>query len=142
VRSVELSLLGGNPTTHDGIMRFPGAFERAVRAAELLREAGIEVTLKATLLRPNKAELPDMADLARRLGVRFAANISVAPRIDGDPSPVALALGEEDLADLDLRLIKGGLIPAEEHTRGALLTCQGRKAGLVLGAVLAREQHG
>jgi pyrroloquinoline quinone biosynthesis protein E len=149
VRSAELSLLGAGAATHDDIMRFPGAFARTVQAAKRLRDAGIVVTLKATVMRPNRSELPAMAELARRLGVRFAANVSVAPRVDGDPSPLNLALDPKELSTVDLRLVQGGLIPAEEHVHGAMLICQAGRTiagvtpeGDVLPCILFRRPVG
>jgi radical SAM protein with 4Fe4S-binding SPASM domain len=124
VRMMEVSLLGASAETHDGIMRTPGAFDRTMGAVKRLREAGIAVTLKATVLRPNWRELASMTRLAADLGARFAANVSVAPRIDGDTAPQQLSLDETELSELDPDLIAGGLIPEEDHSGGALLTCQ------------------
>lgn len=124
VRSVELSLLGATAETHDSVMRRRGAFAHAVRAAELLRSAGLLVCLKTTVLRPNQHELPEMAALAARLGVAFSANAVVAPRSDGDRTPQALALSEDEVARLDPLLLRGGLIPDEDTDAGAILVCR------------------
>jgi len=123
VGHLEMSLLGAGPETHDAIMRHPGAFDRMVRAVKRLREANVGVCLKATIMRPNWHELGAMAALAKDLGVRFSASVSVAPRVDGDRSPQQLALSEAEIARLTPAMIDGGLIPGEEHGPGGLLTC-------------------
>jgi radical SAM protein with 4Fe4S-binding SPASM domain len=149
VYRVEMSLLGANAETHDSIMRFPGAFARTKRAVELLVEAGVGVSLKSTVMRHNHAELADMAALARDLGAGFSANVSVAPRTDGDRQPQALALKEEEVARLDPGLLRGGLIPGEDDGPGAVLTCRAGRtvAGLspegdVFPCLLFREKVG
>jgi radical SAM protein with 4Fe4S-binding SPASM domain len=124
VRSLEISLLGAEAATHDRIMRRQGAFAAAVRAAELARGEGLLVCLKSTVLRSNQHELPAMAALARRLGVEFAANAVVSPRIDGDRDSQQEALREEEVARLDPRLLSGGFIPAEDTQPGAVLVCR------------------
>jgi radical SAM protein with 4Fe4S-binding SPASM domain len=121
--NVEVSLLGDNAETHDSIMRFPGAFAGARRAVERLVDSGVRITLKSTIMRPNRSELPGMAALAKELGTGFSANVTVAPRSDGDPQPQQLALTEEEIAHLDPDLLRGGLIPGEEGP-GAVLACR------------------
>ncbi|MBN1291294.1 MAG: radical SAM protein [Candidatus Latescibacteria bacterium] len=123
VRNVEISLLGANSATHDTIMRFSGAFNRMIKAVNLLRDNGIGVLLKTTVLRQNKQELPAMAKLAHELKVGFQSNISVLPQENGDCTIQELALSEDEVAGLDPSLVYGGLIPGENLKDGAILAC-------------------
>lgn len=134
VVSVELSLLGATAAVNDDLMQVPGALARIVRAARLLRERGLEVVLKATVLRPNSRQIGAMADLARELGCLFNASPLVAPRRGGGQQPRRLALDEDELAALDHSAINGGLIPGEEGG-GATLVC---KAGRLVAGVSPR----
>ena len=83
------------------IMRLRGAFARTVAAVKLLVAAGLEVNLKTTVLTLNWREVPAMRDLAPQLGAGFEANVTVAPRIDGDRGPLDFALTAAELAQLD-----------------------------------------
>lgn len=132
VKRVEVSLLGATAETHDSIMRFPGAFDRTIAAVKLMVAAGLGVRLKTTVMSPNVHELEAMRDLAGELGTKFKASISVSPRVDGDLSPLDLALTREQVAELDHALINDGLIPGEDPSGGALLTC---RAGNTVGCV-------
>jgi radical SAM protein with 4Fe4S-binding SPASM domain len=114
-------------------MRYPGAFERTLRATRFLRDANVGVALKATIMTENWQELPGMARIARDMGAEFSANISVTPRIDRDASPLKLALTRRELEEVDQGLIDGGLIPGEEgRGGGAVLKCPagGTSAGI------------
>jgi radical SAM protein with 4Fe4S-binding SPASM domain len=133
VRSVEISLLGAGPDTHDGIMRLPGAFVRTMTAVKLLVTAGLVVNLKTTVLTLNWREVPAMRDLARQLGAAFEANITVAPRIDGDRTPLNFALTETELSQLDPALINAGPIPGEDLTGGAPLVCKAGRTVATIG---------
>ncbi len=124
VKRAEVSLLGAEPETHDRIMRRPGAFDHMLAAVKLMSAAGLSVRLKSTLMQSNYRQLEAMNELATGLGVLFQANITVAPRVDGDCSPQALGLDERQLAGLNPALINGGLIPDEDFGEGGLLTCQ------------------
>jgi radical SAM protein with 4Fe4S-binding SPASM domain len=132
VHDVELSLLGGSAETHDAVMQTPGAFARAVQAARWLREAGVDVRLKCTILRANWREVSAMRDLAREIGAHFSASTLVSPRLDGDPAPQRLALTEEQVAQLHPTLVDGGLLPDERYETGALLKC---RAGITVAGV-------
>jgi AdoMet-dependent heme synthase len=132
VKRVEVSLLGATPETHDTIMNFPGAFHRTMQAVRLMVAAGLGVRLKTTVMSPNVHELEAMRDLAGELGTKFKASISVSPRVDGDLSPLDLALTRDQVAALDPTLINDGLIPGEDPSAGALLTC---RAGNTVGCI-------
>jgi radical SAM protein with 4Fe4S-binding SPASM domain len=126
IKGVEISILGANSETHDFITQFPGAFARMIRAVKMLREAGIVVQLKATILKLNWKELHAMSELARSMGARFSASASVTPRTDGDRNPQRLSLTEDDISKLDYTLLTGGLVPDEDDKQG-LLVCNAGK---------------
>lgn len=75
VDSLNISLDGAGPMTHDAIRRHDGAFERVVGAIEhvvgLRKKMGAALRIKtvAVLDRENIAEVPDMIELARDLKV-------------------------------------------------------------------------
>lgn len=135
VEGVELSLLGATAAVNDDLMQTPGALARIEQAARRLRRRNIGVVLKATVMRPNKDELVAMAELARALDCGFVATPSLAPRRSGGAEPLQLALGEDELAAIDPRLMTGGLIPGEDTSGGAILSC---KAGRVVAGISSR----
>jgi radical SAM protein with 4Fe4S-binding SPASM domain len=67
---IQLSLDGSSPEIHDRI-RGPGSFAATVKAVALLQEAGLagQITLAATIMRPNLKDLPEIIRLAQALGV-------------------------------------------------------------------------
>ncbi len=133
VQRVEISLLGAGPDTHDGIMRLRGAFARTLSAVKLMVAAGLEVSFKTTVLTLNWREVPAMRDLARQLGAGFEANVTVAPRIDGDRAPLDFALTRAELSQLDPALINAGPIPGEDLTGGAPLVCKAGRTVATIG---------
>jgi radical SAM protein with 4Fe4S-binding SPASM domain len=144
VRSVEMSVLGATAQTHDRLMGCPGAFDRTVRAARLLREAGIPVALKATVLTGNHREIEAMRELAQGLGAGFSASSLVVAGVDGDPEPLRWALGAGEAADAEEGCIERG-----PEASGAVLTCKAGKShaaiapnGDVLPCVLFRRPVG
>ena len=134
VGTVEMSLLGDRAETHDAVMRHPGAFQRLELATRRLRERGVQVVLKTTMLAPNKDQLTGMAALAERWDALFNASVSLAPRCDGDHQPLQLGLTADDIAVLDPRPLSAGLIPGEDYSEGGLITC---RAGITVAAVSA-----
>jgi len=130
--SIEMSLLGATAAVNDDLMQVPGALEKIKHAASLLRERGLPVVLKSTIMRPNANELSAMADLARSLGCEFNASPSVVAQRNGGQDPLELALDTQELANLDPALLNGGLIPGEDSGQGAVLTC---KAGRTVAAI-------
>ncbi len=68
IKRVSISLDGSDAITHDTFRGIPGAFEAAVYGMRNLQELGVSVQINTTIARHNAHQLPDVLELARRLG--------------------------------------------------------------------------
>mgnify|MGYP002153771829 FL=1 len=68
--SVQISLDGANPTTHDSFRGLPGSFRSTVAAIERLVEPGVKVSISTTFNRLNVNELDQIWQLVEDLGVK------------------------------------------------------------------------
>jgi len=68
IKRVSISLDGADATTHDTFRGIPGAFEAAIYGMKNLQQLGISVQINTTIARHNAHQLPDVLNLARRLG--------------------------------------------------------------------------
>lgn len=91
---VELSLHGADAATHERQTRVQGSFQRLLTNARAAAEEGLRMRLVCTLTRWNEDQLDGMAALAAGLGVPLRLSTEVAPKDDGDRSPLALKVSE------------------------------------------------
>ena len=68
IKRVSISLDGSDAATHDSFRGIPGAFDAAVYGMRNLQEVGVSVQINTTIAKHNAHQLPDVLDLARRLG--------------------------------------------------------------------------
>jgi len=68
VTALSFSIDGATAATHDAFRRTPGAFDTVMRAADAARRADLRFQINTTITRGNLAEVPEIAELARRLG--------------------------------------------------------------------------
>jgi len=68
IRIVSLSLDGATAAVHDNFRAQPGAFDGAVRAARLFREAGIEFIVNSSFTKRNQGDIAATFRLAKALG--------------------------------------------------------------------------
>ena len=68
VRRVSISLDGADAATHDAFRGISGAFEASVQGLRNLRDLGMSVQINMTIARHNAHQLPEVLDLARKLG--------------------------------------------------------------------------
>jgi len=114
--SVGISIDGPEAGVHDRFRNREGSFERAVRALDLLGEAGVPVTVSCVINRENRDNWQEMIGLCRDHGVRtlFLHNYKCAGtgmaqmgKLDLSPDQWGLFYKEalavrEDLSDLIL----------------------------------------
>src|SRR5664279_6374074 len=68
IKRVSISLDGSDAATHDSFRGIPGAFDAAVYGMKNMQELGISVQINTTIAKHNAHQLPEVLDLARRLG--------------------------------------------------------------------------
>ena len=68
---VFVTVLGGNSQTHDYLTGVEGSFERTISGLRTLKANGLDVILSTTQLQENQEEIPEIRDLAEKLGVKF-----------------------------------------------------------------------
>ena len=70
--SIEISMYGRTPDTHDRITGIPGSFERSMRGIQLIMERDLPLILKAMVLTLNKHEIWDIKRFVEEeLGLEF-----------------------------------------------------------------------
>jgi radical SAM protein with 4Fe4S-binding SPASM domain len=95
--SVEISLYGSSPSTHDRITGCPGSFERSLKALRLLRERSIRTVTKSLMMKQNAGEFQSIKQLAMELGSQFLYDAVIIPRVDGSMEPCRNRLNGEEL---------------------------------------------
>jgi radical SAM protein with 4Fe4S-binding SPASM domain len=68
IKRVSISLDGADAITHDTFRGIPGAFEAAIYGMRNLQQVGVSVQINTTIARHNAHQLPEVLELARRLG--------------------------------------------------------------------------
>ena len=100
VNRVELSLYSPYAHIHDEFTKTPRSHERTLRAARLLIERGVRVTLKTNIMTINKDHLREYKRMAEEIGAKYNFDPSVNSRSNGDMEPIQYSLKPEELRQL------------------------------------------
>lgn len=68
IMRVSLSIDGATAESHNAFRRVEGAFEGAMKAIENFKKVGVEFQINTTITKHNAHELPELLDLAIKLG--------------------------------------------------------------------------
>ncbi len=68
VISVGVSLYSLNPVTHDRITGIKGSFERTMNAIKFLKEYGLSIVIKTSIMRDNYKDYPELLKWVKRQG--------------------------------------------------------------------------
>ena len=68
IKRVSISLDGSDAATHDAFRGIPGAFDAAIYGMRNMQELGLSVQINTTIARHNAHQLPEVLEMARRLG--------------------------------------------------------------------------
>ncbi|MFQ6098951.1 MAG: radical SAM/SPASM domain-containing protein [Armatimonadota bacterium] len=96
--SVDISIYGARPETHESVTGVPGSHQKAVRAVSLLKAAGVRTTVKMVVMKGNVREFDDVRAWAEDAADRFVYDVQVIPAKDGGRRPIRQRLDEDELA--------------------------------------------
>jgi radical SAM protein with 4Fe4S-binding SPASM domain len=99
--SVEVSLYGASPETHDAVTAREGSFVQTIDGIRNLKAAGCPVVVKTLLTQINKHEIVETLELIDELGVEFRGFDSVVFATHaGDTTPLSIRIPGEEVARL------------------------------------------
>lgn len=105
--AVEISIYSMRSEVHDKVTQRPGSLRKSLRAAVLLRQAGVVVAIKSPLIDGTGDAHFEIIDGARRLGAGYRLDPSMFSRRDGGTEPLSLRATHESRVRLfsDKRLV-------------------------------------
>ena len=106
--AVEISIYSMRSAVHDRVTRRPGSLRKSLRAAVLLRQAGIQVAIKSPMLADTDEAHFELIDAARRIGAGYSIDPSLITRHDGGTEPLSSRPSVEAVANLfrDPRIVE------------------------------------
>ena len=103
--AIEVSLYGMSEATYEAVTGQSRGFVKAIRAIELLRAHDVRVLVKTPVIQQNLHDLDAIAEYVKQVGASFAANPHITPKDNGDLSPLAHALTNEQLVEYFRRYV-------------------------------------
>jgi AdoMet-dependent heme synthase len=95
--SVNISLYGATPETHEAVTGKPGSFSRAVRAIQLLRQRDVKVEINTVAMRQNLEGYPELEDFCKKLGLELNAELNLHATTKGSLRPIYFRLDDPGL---------------------------------------------
>lgn len=135
--SIEVTLYGATRATYEAVTGVPGSFGRCLRGIARLKDRGLPLKLKSTLLTVNRHEVWEMKRFAEEdLGLSFRFDAQLNARCDCSQTPLLVRLTPEEVVALDLadpereaalRELAGRGVPSDGHAGGrrTLYVCGG-----------------
>ena len=122
VEQIQISVYSHRAAVHDAITKLPGSLDRTIRAIRFLKSQGLKVSISNVLMAGNFADQQGVVGLAKELGVAYAVDPTITPKMDGDTSILALRIASSELkADLPkpgTRWQCGRILRSPTSTRG------------------------
>ncbi len=95
--NVTVSLYSNDPQIHDNMTRVKGSHAKTVRAIQLCREAGIQVTLNCLIGKQNIESIFDLEDWAMKEDLMLKFDPMITPKLNGDMSSTLERASEDQL---------------------------------------------
>ena len=97
VEQVQISIYSHRPEVHDAITKLPGSLKRSIRAIRFLKSQGLKITINNVFMTANMGDHAGVQELARELGVGYALDPTITPKMDGDMSILNLRIPGSEL---------------------------------------------
>lgn len=130
---VDISVLGATERTFESITGKRNGLKKIVKAITLLKDHGVNVQVKSTLLEQNKDELLMIKKMAKKLGAMFKYSPMVDPRTDGSRDPLRYQVEFEDIYAIQKTLSAGGQAIHERPCERRRLRDMGKKRIFLCG---------
>jgi len=131
---VDISVLGACKKTFEGITGVKGSFGKVLNSIKLLKDKGVDVQVKATLMGPNKDEFLEIRKLAKKMNCLFRYGPTISRKADGSSATLQYQVNPDEVFRIknllagDNRAINDGnegrqILKTKSRGRRALFHC-------------------
>jgi radical SAM protein with 4Fe4S-binding SPASM domain len=92
VESVQISIYSHRPEVHDAITLVRGSLQRSIDGIRFLKSQGLRVVIANVLMTQNMQDYSAVRALAAELGVESTLDPTITPMMNGDRTPMNLAV--------------------------------------------------
>lgn len=131
---VDVSVLGATKYTFEKITQMKDSFEKVIHSIKLLKDEGVDVQIKATLMKPNKDEFLLIKKLADKFDTMFRYSPTLNPKIDGSKGPLRYQIQPQEAYKIQQSLSLRKRVFNEKNLEGWNPKNIGRKALFRCGA--------
>lgn len=133
---VDISVLGAAKKTFEDITGVKGSFDKVMDSIKLLKDEGVGVQVKATLMKPNIDEFLDIKRLAKKSGCLFRYGPRISRKADGSGAPLRYQASPDKVHEIRKLLAAGKAVIDENEDRDRALKTKtiGRKTLFRCGA--------
>ena len=100
VEQIQISVYSHRAAVHDAITKLPGSLDRTIGAIRFLKSQGLKVSISNVLMAGNFADQQGVVGLAKELGVAYAVDPTITPKMNGDTSILALRIASSELKEV------------------------------------------
>lgn len=119
---IDITLYGASRETYSKVCGNPDGFDQTLRGVALLRDQGINVGLRTTIIKSNMDDYDKMAEIAKGFDLDLGVVNYISPRRDDNlKMPQEIRLAPKDLAVFEKKLVDNIELPGDEERERALL---------------------
>ncbi|MDD3627058.1 MAG: radical SAM protein [bacterium] len=108
-KSIDISLYGITPETHEKITAVPGSFSKTMGAILNLKRLGLNVHVKTMVLQENFSEFPQIKEFAEKNNFLFSFDHVIFGADSGSETPLGHLLNEDQVRTIEnIRFEMGG----------------------------------
>ncbi len=100
IEQVQISLYSHRAEVHDAITKLPGSWRRTIDAIGRLKASGVKTSITHILMTYNSGQTRAVRQLAAELGVAFAVDPTITPKLNGDRSIMRLGISSQELEEI------------------------------------------
>ena len=97
LNKVDISFLGADKGTFESITQKKESFTKVKTAIQLLRKRDVDIMIKFTLMKQNKAQLKEIRQMAQDNDCMFKFSPTINARANGDKSPLGHRLSPQEV---------------------------------------------
>lgn len=125
---IDITLYGASRETYQRVCNDPEGFDKTLRGIALLRDQGINVQIRTTIIKSNVEDYEKMVEIAGKFNLDLGIVNYISPRReDSSNLPQEIRLSPKDLAEFEKKVLQPITMTSKEEDKEAILEAENYK---------------